>query len=391
VLLTAVLAGCSDPVEPIAAAPTPTEIPASLALPAHPTGQAWRALALVPAAATVVTITDFDAIRARFGVPDLTSADLPADRAAFWQRARAEAVLFTPGLLAAHPRPWLDHGVTEDDVDWEVRFTGPQGSGYVVSFRPGLDMAQVADAQAGARYLAGATVLTEQHLLVKGTATGDEPVWAADPALPDLTDDRAESAYLRRGCIPVRTALGRGATAEDQATLIGELDPRNLDELTAFSVSFGEGVATARLGGERGDLVTRGRIAEAWPAVEGSPGFAKGFVPDVLVDPSSGRVGLRPRAPRAAAAVTLADLLPFAICDEIEPWERRRSREAQAVAAAMTCVSRLWSSSSSFRGRPSRSTIAGGMASASSRSARPFSVRTTARARSSWESRSRRR
>lgn len=320
-LATVVLAGCSAPARPPAAEPSPTEIPASLELPDHPTGQAWRALALVPAEATVVTLTDFDAIRARFGVPDLTSDDLMADRSVFWERTRAEAVLFTDGLLTdEHSRFWLDHGFTEDDVDWEVRFQGPAGAGYVVSFRPGLPMQRVQRAL-GEKALAGASVMAKEHLLVKGIAEDGDPVWASDPALPDLTDDGAESAYLRRGCIPVRTALGDDATAEDQGKLIGELDPRNLEELTAFSVSFGDGLATARLGAGRGDLIARGEITEAWPRVATAMGFADGFRGDVLNDPSTGRIGLRPRAPQAAAAVTMADLLPFAICDAIEPWE----------------------------------------------------------------------
>jgi hypothetical protein len=320
VLTTVVLAGCGAPAQPPPAAPPPTEIPAKLELPAHPTGQAWRALSLVPAEASVVTITDFDAIRARFGVPDLTSDDLMSDRSAFWERARAEAVLFTDGLLTDdHSRFWLDHGFTEDDVDWEVRFSGTHGSGYVVAFRPGLDMARVQRAL-GEEALAGATVMAEQHLLVRGVADEGAPVWASDPALPDLADNGAESAYLRRGCIPVRTALGDDATAEDQATLIGELDPRNLDELPAFSVSFADGLATARLGEGRGDLIARGEITEAWPRVPTAMGYADGFRAQALVDPSSGRVGLRPKTPQAAAAVTMADLLPFAICDEIEPW-----------------------------------------------------------------------
>lgn len=320
-MAAALLSGCSAPAQPRPVEPSPTEIPASLELPERPTGQAWRALALVPADAEVVTITDFDAIRARFGVPDLTSDDLMTDRSAFWERTRTDAVLLTDGLFTAeHSRFWLDHGFTEDDVDWEVRFTGPSGAGYVVAFRPGLDMARVEGAL-GEKAVAGATVLAEEHLLVKGIADEGDPVWASDPLLPDLTDDGAESAYLRRGCVPVRTALGDDATYDDQATLVGELDPRNLDDLGAFSVSFADGLGTARLGAGRSDLVARGRITDAWPVVDTAMGYRDGFGPDALVDPSTGRIGLRPRAPHAAAAVTLADLLPFAICDELEPFE----------------------------------------------------------------------
>jgi hypothetical protein len=51
--------------------------------------------------------------------------------------------------------------------------------------------------------------------------------------------------------------------------------------------------------------------------VKGASGFTHGFRRDVLVDPSSGRVGLTPMSPQAAAAVTIADLLPFAICDRL--------------------------------------------------------------------------
>ena len=320
-LTAVVFSGCGAPAAPVTAEPSPTEIPPQLALPAHPTGQVWRALALVPADAEVVTLTDFDTIRARFGVPEMTSDDLMADRSAFWERVRSDAVVLTDGLLAAdHSRFWLDHGFTEDDVDWEVRFTGPEGAGYVVAFRPGLPMARVEGAL-GEKALAGATVMADQHLLVKGVAREGDAVWASDPARPDLTDSGAESAYLRRGCVPVRTALGEDATAEDQATLVGELDPRNLGDLPAFSVSFADGLATARLGAERGDLVERVAITRAWPVIRSAEAFTDGFRPEVLDDPSTGRIGLRPKAPYAAAAVTLDDLLPFAICNSVEPVE----------------------------------------------------------------------
>ncbi len=45
----------------------------------------------------------------------------------------------------------LDHGFTQDDVDWEAHFTGPDGNGYVLAFRPDLDMAGVASAVADGR------------------------------------------------------------------------------------------------------------------------------------------------------------------------------------------------------------------------------------------------
>jgi hypothetical protein len=337
VIAAVLLTACSAPaVEREPKAALPTAIPPSLQLPDRPTGNAWRGLALVPADAEVVTLTDYDVIRARFGVPNLTSDDLMSDRTAFWERAEVDAVLLADGVLRAdHSRLWLDHGFSQDDVDWEVHFTGAAGPGYVVAFRAGLDMSRV-EAALGERSLRGATVLADKHLLVKGVAAEGERVWASEPLVPDLVDDGAESAYLRRGCVPVRTALGDRATYADQERLLAEQDPRYLRPLDAFSVSFAGPIATARLGLKRIDLLDRADLTEAWPASRPAPRkgapraagkravgagmtFRDGFGGDALVDPSTGRVGLTVTHPRAAAAVTLAELLPFAVCNEKLP------------------------------------------------------------------------
>ena len=132
-----------------------------------------QALALVPLDADVVTVTDWDAIRARLGVPDLTSEDLMSDRTAFWEQARQEAVLLTDGLLLEdNSELMLDHGFTQDDVDWEARWSGPDGAGYALRFRDDLDLAAVQaaiDAEVGE--LAGATVRADEHLVVEGPPT----------------------------------------------------------------------------------------------------------------------------------------------------------------------------------------------------------------------------
>ncbi len=171
-----------------------------------------------------MTITDLDAIRARLGVPDLTSEDLMTDRQAFWDRAEREAVLLTDGLLRAdNSELWLDYDVTEDDVDWEVRFSGPDGGGYVLGFRPDQDMSRVqAAVDAGVGPLDGATVWPDLHLLTYGVAEEGDPVWASDPDLVDLVPDPAESTYLRQGCIPFAEALGTDATFEDQDAVLAE-------------------------------------------------------------------------------------------------------------------------------------------------------------------------
>ena len=132
-------------------------------------------------------MTDFDRVRARLGVPDMTSADLMTDRSRFWEQAPGAAVLLHEGRLRDQNSLFeLDYGFTQDDVDWELGFTGNNTSGFVLGFRPDLDLAPVRQAVAdGAGPLAGATVLAEEHLLVVGDAAptaaqswADEP-WAA--------------------------------------------------------------------------------------------------------------------------------------------------------------------------------------------------------------------
>ena len=85
----------------------------------------------------------------------------------------------------------LDYGFTQDDVDWEAHFTGPDGNGYVLAFRPDLDLAAVSRAvEAGAGPLDGARVIAEDHLVVAGTAEDGEgsgrttrrgTAWSASP------------------------------------------------------------------------------------------------------------------------------------------------------------------------------------------------------------------
>jgi hypothetical protein len=323
VLSTAVLAGCSAPASPgPKASPAPTAVPPALQLPDHPTSDVWRGLALVPADAEVVTLTDLDQIRVRFGVPDLSSDDTMTERSAFWERADRDAALLTDGVLRPEAsRLWLDHGISEDDVDWEVHFTGPAGSGYVVAFRPDLDMRRVRGALQE-KSLRGADVLADRHLLVKGTAEDGERVWAAEPLLPELTDDQTESAYLRRGCVPVHTALGDDATVEDIDDLLKKQDPHHLRPLEAFSVSFIGEIVTARIGGGRIDLLDRADLSEVWPRTTGDAlTFRDGFVGEPVDDPSTGRIGYRVTNPRAAASVTLEELLPFAVCNDVVPIE----------------------------------------------------------------------
>lgn len=314
-----VLAGCSGGTPERAAVPEPTSEPTiarSLRMPEQGQAAMRQALSLVPASAQVVVLTDLDELRERFGLLELTSDSLRADSSEFWSRAGREAVLLTEGLLRPLESTYrLDHGFSQDDVDWEVRFTGERGSGYVVGFRPGQDMAEVrAAVDAGVGSLADATVIAAQRLLVEGVARDDEPVWAETIGLPDLLDDEAESTYLRNDCIPVNDALGPDADAEDQARLARVM--YDLDPLDAFSVSFSDDVMTARLGPGRSDLHQRADLSALWPE---EVGFADGFDGHQAADPVTGRIGLRIDDPLKAASLTLTGGLPFAVCEELVP------------------------------------------------------------------------
>ena len=323
----AVLAACGDP-----------ELTAQV-LPPEPTvtiapydadddvvaGQA--ALTLIPADATVVTITDFDESRATLGVPDLTSDDLMSDRTDYWERARRESVLLAEGmLLAENSRLMLDYGFTQDDVDWEAHFTTPDGPGWILGFRPDLDMAAVERAvKDGVAGLTGGVVDTSRHLASVGLAAGGEDTWGTIEGIADLASDTpAESTYYRAGCVPLGTALGPDADIEDQEAVVSKHDPSALAPLSVFSVGFADSVATARLGPGRADLFARSDLSSAVsrthrPTV-GPIGFGDAFATPV-VDPSSGRIGYDVAAPVAAVTATLTDLLPFAVCNEVTPME----------------------------------------------------------------------
>lgn len=319
------LSGCSDSSEhPLQPQPTPSPtVPAALAMPTTgPVTDPRQALALVPASAEAVTITNWDALRAQLGANNLTSNSLMADRDAFWERADEEGVLLADGLLRDQNSLYmLDYGFTQDDVDFEVHWAGPDGEGYLLGFRPDQAMSEVTAAvkdHAGA--LDGAEVLPEEHVVGDGFAAVGTPVWASLPELTDLTDPAAPTAYLSRTCTPLRQALGPDATYEDQDAVVERSDPTYLRPLGAWAITFTDSIATARLGLGRTDLYERADLMEWWP-VTGSIGVADAFTGSTVADPQSGRIGMQVANPVAAATLTLTGQLPFAVCNEVLPFE----------------------------------------------------------------------
>lgn len=273
-------------------------------------------LALVPQSADTITVTDWDAVRAQLGVPDLTSEDLRTDRFAFWERAATESPLLTDGLLRGEDSRFdLDYGFTQDDVDWEARWTGADGTGYAIGLRPDLDLVGVRRAIAdGVGPLADAELLPADHLVVSGTA--DTDVWAGEEAWSALVVDPGTATYLHRGCVPLNEALGPDADAGDQAALLAKHPVRTLDELAGFALTFGDHSATVRVDPDRSDLFERMRIGEDWPIA----GFATAYVHGAA-DPSTGRLGYAVPEPPTAAGLALLGELPFAICPEVVPLD----------------------------------------------------------------------
>ncbi len=317
-LAVALTASCGSDIPPPDPQPSPVHSPTTTAHPLFDPGlePAEAALALVPGSATTVTVTDFDEIRKELGVPELTSEDPVSDRFDFWERARTEAPLLAEGMLRADNSEFLlDYGFTQDDVDWEAHFTGPDGNGYVLAFRPDLDLGAVSRAvEAGVGPLDGARVIAEDHLVVAGTAEDGVGVWAHDPTWTGLVGEPAEATYLRRGCIPLDDALGPDAGAEEQQDLLAKRPVTNLDDLSGFTVAFGDHNATVRMEPKRDELFDRFDLGRDWPM----PGFESAFRSGVG-DPATGRIGYTVPRPAQAAVLTMLEELPFAVCNEVSP------------------------------------------------------------------------
>ncbi len=315
-LLAVALAGCQS--EPTAEPPRPVASVAPEPAPAYDDAgePAEAVLSLVPQSADTLTVTDWDRVRAQLGLPDLTSEDLMTDRLGFWQRAETEVALLTDGLLRAESsRLELDYGFTQDDVDWEARWTGEDGRGFVLGLRPDLDLDGVRRAIAdGVGPLQGAELRAGDHLVTLGTADAD--VWANDEAWAPLVDEPAATTYLHRGCTPLHAALGPDADAEDQAALLAEHPVTTLEDLPRFAVAYGDNTATVWVEPDRTDLFERMRIGEDWPVA----GFASVYV-NGAADPASGRLGYAVPDPPRAAGLALLGELPFAICPEVVPFE----------------------------------------------------------------------
>lgn len=267
-------------------------------------------LPLVPAAATRLELTDFSEVRLTLGFGELTGRSSAADRARFWHELPTTAAL-SPGLL--HPVDTeLRHrfGFGADDVTWEATYSGGGQSGWVMSFRESLSMAQVDRAvRAKVGVLKGAVVDQADHLVTSATPPAGTDSWGHDAALVALVGRPADATYVQRGCLPLDTVFGAGTStqlANGSKQMVDQLDP-----LDGFAIAFGGELATVTLGEDRTDMFARLRLGGVLPATK--PDFGTGFAQGVA-DPSTGRLGYQVSRPPVAVRLAEEQKLPFAVC-----------------------------------------------------------------------------
>lgn len=267
-------------------------------------------LALVPADARTVMVTDFDQLRLVLGFGSLDKTSAPSELARFWSQVPSTAALSRGMLRPFEAQLRDDFGITQDDVAWEATYAGDDASGWVLAFRPTTAMASVSRAvQAGVGPFKGASVDAARHLVTSATPPDVAESWGAEPALVGLAGREAVSTYLTRGCLAFDTVFGIGMQAQLAAAPAAALGA--LDELDGFAVALGNELATVLLGDDRSDAFERARIAEVMPPT--NPEFPLAMSRPVA-DPSTGRLGYTLGDPAAAAELTRTQHLPFAVC-----------------------------------------------------------------------------
>ena len=215
----------------------------------------------------------------------------------------------------------LDHGFTEDDVDWEAHFTGDAAAAASCSrSAPDLDMDAVAGAvRAGVGPLAGGDGAARP-------STSCSPGVAADGAASWATDAGARGAGRRARGGDVRPARlralpGRARPRRDRRGPGGGARPAGraragrpatASRCPSTTTSRRSGWArTARTSSTGSTSVTGGRP----PTVAA---FGDGFVRGVG-DPGTGRIGYAVPRPPLAARLVLTEHLPFGVCNDVTP------------------------------------------------------------------------
>ncbi|MEI7056366.1 hypothetical protein WBG06_11160 [Nocardioides sp. CCNWLW239] len=286
--LALALVGCGDDSEP--KKPEAAASEDSYPVYAATMDPAEAAMTLVPAGAKTLAVTDYDEVKSLFGLDAVTSRSSAAEQQELWRRADKEAAQVSGGLLRG-----VDQRLREAykwgaaDVVWEARFTGGEKDGFVIKVADRVDPGRAI--KDGVGPLKGAKFDPKTHLITKNAATPDTENWAAQEAMVAVAGGPATSTYIVKGC------------AEG-----GPKEKTRLAPVEAYSVEFGGGLATVRLGEDRDDLFVRLKLGDQAAA------YTKVFTNGVA-DPSSGRIGFRVTSPVTAATLVTSDPVPFAVCD----------------------------------------------------------------------------
>ena len=310
--LTLGVGGCADDPDPVYLPPLGSE---EATAPLYdPTAEPAEAvMALVPADATELQVTDVDQLRDQFRAVDLTSDSSEASRARFDARVGSSSVALGPSVLdPVDSRLTGRFGFGVDDVRWEADFSGPAGDGWVVALGSTVSLAGVQraiDQEVGP--LAGAELDTATRLVSRGATDRPTESWAADPDLVDLVGQQATSTYVQRGCLDDETAFG--PTTRDRIAARTAHASNLLDPVEDFSVALGPELATVHLGPGRTDVFERARIAAGRSTL--SIDFTDALVRPVA-DPQGGRIGFTVRDPVRAVRLVEQRTMPFAVCSD---------------------------------------------------------------------------
>jgi hypothetical protein len=316
------------------------------------------AMAVIPQKAAVVTFTDVDLVKKRLGYAGVTSESPTSERFDFWERARADGVMFTGTRLYDDSSVMsLDYSWTGEDVAWEVDFVLTEDGchrsmlcdtshGFVLGLRRDLDWSVVTKSLQDNGFAADPTnvetfrtddpnapfelvhLIPELHAIAGGNELGlqriSDVVDGAPPYAPLLGPiydrlDTVESMHAATGCVDLPTALGPDATTDDVTAF---LKKNPIDDLAA-PVSTTVVVSDRRaadieveVGAEApaDDLAMRQTAIESWPglqtgipfaevaAVRGERADAYEFFDVEVADPPTFR------------AMVLTDDAPWALC-----------------------------------------------------------------------------
>lgn len=276
--------GCGESrPHPLAAEASPSIVPAY----ADTMPPTKAVMALVPSTASTLAVTDLDQAKVLLGAESVTGHAPDGDQRAMWGRIDHETPQVTAGLLRGVDAELRGHyGWGAADVRWQASFTG----GFAIRVADSVQPQRAI--QAGLGPLKGAAYDAARHLITKGTVTVGSPSWASDPAMVAIAPGPAASTYVAKGC--TNDVPGAG-------------DDSRLQPLRAYSVEFGGGIATVRLGSGREDVFERMGLGA------GVPAYAQTFTHGVA-DPGSGRMGFRLSDPVLAASLVTREPLPFAAC-----------------------------------------------------------------------------